>query len=141
MRNTTAFEKLAASLLNAALALIISLPVFLYLGIGLWWKLATIAIFYIIQVLDTHERIGFRCFGMRLIGTTWAGKYSRTQRNVYSVLYTLSFSTVFFHVYIPFDLLVFNLLLIQLPCVLITGTTLHGFLAGGMRTQISKRAA
>jgi hypothetical protein len=88
-------------------------------------------------VLDTHENIQFRCFGMRLFGTIWEKKYSRLQRNVYSVLYTLSFSTMFFSLYFPFDLLVVNLFFIQLPTVYFSGTTFHGLLSGNMRSRIT----
>jgi len=136
MRDTSVWEKLIPSLINASTALILSIPFYLYWGLNIKWKLIAILIFYIMQVLDTHENIKFRCFGMRIFGTVWEKNYSRLQRNVYSILYTLNFSTLFFHIYFPFDLFLANMLLLQLPSVLISKTTFHGLLAGGLRTKI-----
>lgn len=51
---------------------------------------------------------------------------------LYTFLYSLSFSTIVIWIFYPFDLLLFNLLFIQLPTVLLTGTTLHGYLSGRM---------
>ncbi len=135
MRDTTAIEKLLPSILNATFALLLSLPFYLYFGFGLTWKLSVIGIFYVLQVLDTHENMQFRCLGMRILGTVWEKRYTRLQKNIYSILYTLSFSTLFFYVYFPFDLLLINLLLLQLPAVYFSGTTLHGLLSGNMRSK------
>lgn len=140
MRNTTVFEKILPSLLNTLLILTVSSPLLYLFGPNLEWKFSCIAAFYILQVLDTHERLSFRCFGMRVFGTVWARKYGRLQRNFYSILYTLSFSTLFFFVFFPFDLFLVNMLCLQLPAILITGTTLHGCLAGGMRTAVPAKA-
>ena len=134
MRQTTVVEKLLASVYNALIALVISLPAGLYLGFETEWKFITVAIFFLMQVFDTHQHAAFRCFGMRIIGTHWARRYSAEQKALYSVLYTLSFATLFVHVYVPFDVFLFNMLFLQLPCILMTGTTLHGYLSGGMRS-------
>lgn len=69
---------------------------------------------------------------MILLNIHWKKDYSIKQQLLYVFLYTLSFSTIVIWVFFPFDLLIFNLLFIQLPTVLITGTTLHGFLSGKM---------
>ena len=124
--------------MNATVAIAISLPVLYFFDFEIEWKLSAIIIFYLIQVADTHEHIDFRCLGMRIFGTVWAEKYSRFQRNVYSILYTLSFSTLFFYVIFPLDIFLFNIFVLQLPTILISGTTLHGLLAGGLRSK--KRA-
>ena len=138
MRDTTAIEKLLPSVLNAATALFLSLPFYFYFDFSLSWKLSVILIFYLLQVIDTHENLSFQCFGMRIFGTVWDKKYSRLQRNIYSILYTLSFTTLFFSIYFPFDLLLINLLLIQLPTIYFSGTTLHGLLSGNMRSKIAR---
>jgi hypothetical protein len=135
MRNTTILEKLLPSILNAFLAISLSLPIFYYFGPGLTWKFSAILIFYLIQVFDTNEHSHFRCFGMTVFGTHWEHWHTRLQRNSYTLLYTLSFSSLFFHVFFPFDLFLFNVLVLQLPSVLLTGTTFHGFVSGNMRTQ------
>ncbi len=136
MRDTTPLEKLIPSVVNVALVLILSIPFYVWFGYSIEWKISAIFIFYIMQVIDTHEHLSFQCFGMRVFGTRWEKKYTQAQRNIYSVLYTLSFSTLLFYVFVPFDLLIFNLLCLQLPTILVSGTTLHGLLAGNMRTKI-----
>lgn len=75
-----------------------------------------------------------RDIGMVLMKTYWEKKYPVWKLLIYSVLYTASLATFVFYVYFPFDLLLVNLLLLQLPCVLLSGTTLHGYLSGGILT-------
>lgn len=135
MRDTSVLEKLIPSILNAVISLLVSIPLLYFFGISYEWKFATILIFYILQVIDTHEHAEFRCFGMRIFGTVWEKEYSRMQRNIYSILYTLSFSTLFFSIFFPFDIFILNIILLQLPTIFITGTTLHGLLAGNMRSK------
>jgi len=134
MRATEPIEKLAASAYNAAIALTISLPIGLISDFGIGWRFAAVAIFFLMQVFETHRERGFRCLGMRIIGTRWARRYAAKQQALYTVLYTLSFATLFIHVFFPFDLFLANMLFLQVPSIYLTGTTMHGFLAGGMRT-------
>ncbi len=136
MRDTSIWEKLIPSIINTVITLVLSSPFYFLFGLDIKWKISAILIFYMLQVLDTHENVHFRCFGMRILGTVWGKKYSQSQRNMYSILYTVSFSTVFFHMYFPFDLLLVNIFLLQLPTILVSRTTLHGLLAGGLRTKV-----
>ncbi len=71
---------------------------------------------------------------MILFNTHYEARKLPIEKVVYIMLYTASFSTILFYIWVPFDLLVFNLLILQLPCILLTGTTLHGFLSGGIKT-------
>ena len=136
MRDTSILEKLIPSLINAALVFALSLPFYFWFGFGLKWKISAILIFYILQVIDTHESVSFKCFGMRIFGSVWEKRYSRFQRNLYSILYTLSFSTLFFYIYSPFDLFLANMFLLQIPSILISHTTFHGLMAGGLKTKV-----
>lgn len=136
MRDTTIFEKLVPSIINAVITVTLSVPFYFLFGYGIEWKLSVIGIFYILQVIDTHENRHFSCFGMRIFGSVWEKSYSRFQRNCYSLLYTLSFSSLFFSVYFPFDLFLANMLLLQIPSILITQTTFHGLIAGGLKTKV-----
>lgn len=77
---------------------------------------------------------GQRSPAMVLMRVKWAEPYGLAKLMLYALLYLASLSTVLFYIRFPFDLLAANLLLVQLPCVLITGTTLHGKLAGGVTT-------
>jgi len=134
MRDTRIIEKIFPSIINTVLLLIITLPILYLRGPDLVWKLTIIGLFYIIQIGHTHENAEFRCFGMKVFGTRWKKKYTKLQRNIYSILYTLSFATLFISFYYPFDVFIINMLALQLPAVLLTGTTLHGYFSGNMRT-------
>ena len=76
---------------------------------------------------------------MIILGIKWKEEYPLKQQIIYVLLYTLSFSTVVIWIYFPFDLLFFNLLFIQLPTVILTGSTLHGYLSGRMSGYVTKR--
>jgi hypothetical protein len=76
---------------------------------------------------------------MIILGIKWKEEYSLKQQLIYVFLYSLSFSTIVIWIFFPFDLLLFNLLFIQLPTVLLTGTTLHGFLSGRMSGYKEKK--
>ena len=68
-----------------------------------------------------------------------AGTYLRQPANLYYiVLYTISFSTLFYWLLWPFDLLLINAAC-QIPCYVFTRNTFHGFIAGQF-TEISRTA-
>ncbi len=71
---------------------------------------------------------------MTIVGTYWAKDYPLKNQLIWLSLYTLSFSTLLFWVFFPFDLFLINMLCLQLPMILIKKTTLHGFLSGQMVT-------
>jgi hypothetical protein len=56
-------------------------------------------------------------------------KYLAPPTTAYIVLYSLSFSTVLFSVWLPFDLLVCYVVA-QLLCIRLTGNTIPGWLTG-----------
>jgi len=130
-RSTTPVEKLLNSAINALVALALSVPA-LFLSLSLvQLKLIIVTVFF----LENLEAILFHNYqlpGMRILGTRWKARYSTSQQLVHAILYSASFSSLLFWVWYPGDLLLFNLLCLQLPCVLMTGTTLHGLLAGKM---------
>jgi len=72
---------------------------------------------------------------MILVGSYWQRVYTPWQWIIYSALYTASLATVFYWIWFPFDLLLINLFVLQLPAVLLTKTTLHGLLAGHLITE------
>jgi hypothetical protein len=136
MRETSAFEKLATSAINVFFVLVIFLPFFLVDDI-LTKKLVLIVIFfgYNIVFLIFNQN---RCLGMIIMKSRYAKKYSKSQHLIYSVLYSLSFSTLLFWIFFPFDLFLFNMLLLQLPTVIIKKTTLHGYLSGNITTVMGR---
>jgi hypothetical protein len=130
-RRTNAAEKLLTSLINGLVAVIASLPWLLLQPELLHYQLLLVALF-LAENLVAAARGDRRLPGMWLQGTVWQHRYPLRQHLLHALLYSASFATAVFWVWFPGDLLLINLLLLQLPCVRLTGTTLHGWLAGGM---------
>lgn len=138
MRETSALEKFMTSTINVVVVFILFLPFYFFdvgdldkrfVLIGLWF-------FYNLMFLIYNDKRGV---GMMVMKTRYARRYSMLHGFIYVVLYTLSFSTLFFWIYFPFDLFLFNILILQLPTVLIKKTTLHGYLSGKITTMTSVR--
>ena len=130
-RLTTPAEKLLNSTCNAFVALAIACPFLLFDISLLQFKLIVVAAF----LAENLEALLFRDYrlpGMLLLNTHWKTDYPLAGQLTHALLYSASFSTLLFWVWFPGDLLLINLLCLQLPCVLATGTTLHGLLAGNM---------
>ena len=111
------------------IALGLSVPFLIMLGPTLYWKISVIIIF------GLYESFIFifqkdRCFGMKIMDTYWRKHYTFKQHIMFNIFYTLSFGTLLIYIWFPLDLLIINILFIQLPMSLITGTTLHGYLSG-----------
>jgi len=129
MRSTSIWEKALASAVNTIITLIVSLPFFLIWGFGSKWKLSVLIIFFLVEFLFSIFGKN-KDLGMRVVGSKWRGRHSIIQYFLYNIFYTMSFSTLFFSVWFPLDLFLINILLIQLPCILATGTTFHGYISG-----------
>lgn len=131
-RKTTALEKLLTSLVNVAVVCVAAIPFFLLDDLpALTLKLILIGLFF----LENTVAIIFweyRLPGMLIQNTIWQCRYSKINQLIHAVMYTASFATLLFYVWLPGDLLLLNLLLVQLPCVLLTKTTFHGLMAGNM---------
>ena len=136
MAPTKLFEKLAASIANVLVAIVISFPFFVQWGIDNDWKLVTIAIFFFYEMVFIFTP-GKRDLGMRIIKSYWQNEPSFARYLLYNLLYYLSFATLFFHIWFPLDLLLLNLLLLQLPIILIKQNTVHGYLSGLITTKKS----
>lgn len=131
-RETTALEKLLTSLINISVALLFLLP-FLFWGHFSILELKGILIgLFFLENLVSIAFFDYRLPGMVLQHTYWKHSYCTRNQLLHAALYTASFASVLFWVWFPGDLLLFNLLLLQLPCILLTQTTLHGRLSGGM---------
>lgn len=131
-RKTNAFWKLANSVVNVSFIFIISLPFFFVLGFdSIAYKIIVVLLFLIYElvVAFSPRKIDF---GNLLTGSRWIKEYPLRNHVTFAFLYSLSFSTAFVWVLFPFDLLLFNLLFLQLPFVIRTGHTLHGYLSGRM---------
>lgn len=134
-RPTNIFEKLLPSVINLLIILLFSSAIIYLFKIEEWGsrRILFISVMFIynfcIAVFNSN-----RCLGMIIMNTYWDKEYSLKDRLLYSFLYTLSFSTILFYIFFPFDLLLFNLLFIQLPFVLTNHTTAHGYLSGDMKS-------
>lgn len=130
-KNTNALQKLSVSIINVFIVSILSIPAYLAYGYGLNYKILLVVIFLFYNLIFIFATKN-RCLGMIILNIYWKEEYSHKNQIIYAFLYTLSFSTIVIWVFFPFDLLLINLLLIQLPFVLKTGTTAHGYFSGKM---------
>lgn len=130
-RETTPLEKLLTSCINVAIVFPFLLPCF-FLALPVFYlKLIFVALFLLENLLAISFN-NYRLPGMVIQNTHWKQHYALAQQLTHAVLYTLSFSTALFWIAFPGDLLLFNILALQLPCVLLTKATLHGLLSGTM---------
>jgi hypothetical protein len=132
---TSALEKLFPSLLNAVIAFGLATPALLLWGPDFRWKISVIALFALYESYVFLARKD-RCFGMKVMDTYWGKRYTVWHHIVYNTLYTASFATLFLQVWFPLDIFLINIFLIQFPFVLLTGTTLHGYLSGMTTVKI-----
>ena len=79
-----------------------------------------------------------RDLGMAMVGAYWKENYNRAQQLFYIILYTLSFTSIFFHLFFPFDLLLFNIVLLQVPSLFYGGMYFPNLLAGKMEIVTTK---
>lgn len=135
MRPTIIFQKILPSVINVAIVLLLSTPFLLLFNKSIIIKLVIIAIFFLYNLifLIFHHN---RDLGMIIVGTDWKENYPVINQLIYIILYTLSFSTLLFWLYFPFDLFLANMILLQLPTIILTGTTFHGYLSGRMVTVV-----
>jgi hypothetical protein len=134
-QQTSLADKVIPSLINVFITFTPTLPIFLSSGPDIRWKISWIALFFLYN-LSLELTIG-RCLGMVFWKTYYERSRSLFEKLVYSFFYTLSFSTLLFWIVFPFDLLLLNLFILQLPCIFLTGNTLHGFIGGRVRTVSS----
>lgn len=130
MKETNFLEKFATSFLNTIVPFAIFFLVLPFPTAYFNKKLIFIATFFCWNLLYFIAEKDKRFYGMNILGTFWKESYSTQRELIYLLFYTLSFSTLLFYVYAPTDLFFFNMLCIQLPMVLLTKTTLHGWLCG-----------
>lgn len=133
MKKTNIVDKFLVSVVNLLVVIVPTIP-FFFLGN---WRVAIVIFFLIYQLIIAFTKTS-KSLGMRLLKIQWAEDYSLKSRLTFAILYSASFATIVVWILFPFDLLIFNLLGIQLPMVLVTGYTLHGYLAGKMHGVKSK---
>jgi|GEM_PF-710601 len=131
-RKTTPLEKLLTSLVNVVVVFVVSIPFLILEDISAFTlKLIIIGLFFLENIMSMIF-FEYRLPGMLVQRSIWQCKYTKLNQMIHAIMYTASFATMLFWVWVPGDLLLFNILLLQLPCVLLTKTTFHGLIAGNM---------
>lgn len=134
MRKTNILEKAFPSIINVVVVFLVSQLFLPFTADLIGDKWTFISVFFIYNIVFLFLEDG-RDLGMFVFDTRWAKQYSTANKIVYAVLATASFSTLLFKVWFTLDLFLINMILLQLPAVIKTGTTFHGWLAGGMVTE------
>lgn len=138
MRETKFYEKLLMSTINALVVLVVYLPFFFFINDLRVKKIILVALFFLYNLVILIFN-GNRCVGMMVLKSYYNTSIKFWKHILYIILYTLSFSTLLIWIYFPFDVFLFNILFIQLPVVYLKGTTLHGYLAGGIKTMVFEK--
>ncbi len=121
-------RRVLASVITWGVAIAASLPLMLLLPY--WWREILLLFIFATQLTG-------RCVGMYWAGLRW--QHGVSSPLLYAALYTAGFATLLFWVVFPFDLLLINLLCLQLPCYLLTGTTAHAWLSGIRSERIGRQ--
>jgi hypothetical protein len=130
---TDILDKLLVSAINILVSIAFIFPVFFLDFSSLQIKFLLIGSFLLLNIISLIF-YDYVLPGMWLRKTQWADNYQLWQKLVHIIIYTASFSTLLFYIRFPFDIFLINMLVLQLPSVMITGTTFHGLLSGGMVT-------
>lgn len=138
IRPTTALEKIAASLINAVFAFGLATPFLIMWGPTLSWKLSVVVLFALYEAF-VFLVFKDRCFGMQILNMYHKYRFRKRDHILYCIFYALSFSTCLIYIHFPLDLLLVNIFFVQLPVVLMTGTTLHGWLSGIESVRLVER--
>lgn len=131
MRKVSSIIKLTNSIINVIFVFIIFIPFLFFINNLLYKKLIFILMFFIYKLVFLFFNDN-RTIGMMITKTYWKKEYPLRNQLIHAVLYTLSFSTLLFWIFFPFDLFLENILLFQLPSMKLTGMTLHEYLSGKM---------
>ena len=122
-------EKFFASVINIAFVVVIFIPLSFLININ--WRLLLILVFFVYNLFFLFFNRN-RCLGMIILKTYWKKDYSFLNYFIFTILYTLSFSTLLFYIYFPLDLFLANMLLLQLPTIILKKTTFHRWLSGNI---------
>jgi len=130
-------DKLGASIIDVAIILVISVPFVGFFEDSTTWKFFAVGLCFTYNIVFLFANDN-RCIGMLIAGTQWERQYSIWRFLIWVVLYTASFATLLWWVWFPFDLLLINLFVLQLPSVIFTKTTFDGLVTGRMTTIVIK---
>ncbi len=130
MNPTSLFIKILASIANVLITGMIQWLISNIIEVGAYWRMSWVILFFAYNLAFMFLRIDAREPGMWLAESYWEQLPNTMQKLTYSILYTLSFASLLYWLFFPFDLLLLNLALLQLPTYLSTKNTLHGAITG-----------
>ena len=116
---STLFQNIAASCINFIVVGGVSSPIAITNGYETW-RPSVIGLWFVYNWIFRE-----RCIGMIVMGTSFEKPVSVT----YVTLHTLGFLTIFYHLFLSYDLLLANGLL-QLISMRLTGGTIYSSLSG-----------
>ena len=128
-------QKALPSIINVIIVFLLSSSIYFTDTSNIDRKLFIVGVFFLYTLVFLIFNKN-RDLGMMIVGSYWKNDYPVYQHLIYNILYTASFATLLFSIFFPLDLFLINMVLIQLPAIIFTGTTFHGFVAGGISTII-----
>jgi len=133
MKTTSIFEKISASIINIVITFIIYLP-FHYLINTVFYKKITLVIIFFLYNLIFLIFNKNKCLWMMIMKTKYEKNYPLKNKLLYIIFYTLSFASLFFSIYFPFDLFLANMIFLQLPIIITKKTTFHWYISWNIKT-------
>ncbi len=129
-RQTTRLEKIIASLVNIGVCFILSLPILIVYRSRVQWQIAFVVAAGIYQVI-VATILRDRCLGLRAIKARWEQeRYPTRRRIIFHTLYFLHDASVAVWIFFPFDIFLANILILQLPLLLIANSTFQNWTSG-----------
>jgi len=129
-KNRAGLRKLGASIISTIFVIVIYLTAHFLFDFNKFEPFVLISVFFFYNILCTILDKEKRHIGLALMNMAWDKNHSFARHFVRIIFYTLSFATVFIWIKFPFDLFLFNILVVQNIFVHKTGTNLHGWIAG-----------
>jgi hypothetical protein len=127
-KRTNAVQKFMHSVINVLFIFMLFIPFTFFVHDLFIRKLILIALFFIYNLFFLIFN-KYRSLGLIALNSHWEKDYPLKNKLIHLSFYTLSFSTLLFWFFFPFDLFLLNICCIQLLTVILTGTTFHGYLS------------
>lgn len=134
--NTNLYQKLGPSIINVVFVLMLGGVLSYLSGFNFLDKLNIVLLFFCYEFICIFLFKG-RDIGMIIFRTHWKKPYNLNRLLAFNLFYSLSFATLFFFVFFPFDLFIFNFLFLQIPCLILTKKTFHGFITNVESVKLS----
>lgn len=115
MQPITITDKIANSLINCGVVIIVFIFLLPFLNLPTLHKQILIVMLFLVYKLMFMLFNKNRTLGMIITKTYWKKEYPFWKQLLHTILYTASFSTLIFWIFFPFDVLIANIIILQLP--------------------------